>query len=286
MKTQEAVSSFMADAKLRGLSPKTLRGYNAHLKSLTSLAPQFPPKPDIVQEFLASVNGSPYNADGHYRTFRALGNFAEKRYGIPNFMKSVTRPRVPKVVMPTISSTQLSLLAAWLAEAPLRDRAILMLFIDCAVRCGEACNLKREDIGEDRITIHGKTGFRVAPISQITREVLLSLPIYPDGYVFHGMKDTKYQNTPLRETGLYKVVKHYLRLVGHTGKQFGPQILRRSYGVFHLKDGGDLKSLSLILGHANITTTANYYTPLLTEDVIKIHHEHTPAKVFMEALSP
>ncbi len=282
MKTQEAVSSFMADCKLRGLSPKTLRGYNSHLKSLTSLSPQFPPKPDIVQEFLANVNGSPHNRDAYYRTFRALSRWAQKRYKSKNFMKSVTRPRVPKVIMPTISSTQLSLLAAWLAEAPLRDKAILMLFIDTAIRSGEAANLKREDIGEGRITIHGKTGFRVAPISPITRDFVLSLPVYPDGYVFHG-QEGRHLKHPLGETGFYKVVRKYLKLVGHTGKQFGPQILRRSYGVFHLKDGGDLKSLSMILGHSNISTTANYYTPLLTEDVIEIHHKHTPGRVFEEA---
>lgn len=280
MKTQEAVSSFMADCKLRGLSPKTLRGYNSHLKSLTSISPQFPPRPDIIQQFLATVNGGAFNRDGYYRTFRALGNYAEKRYGIPNFMKSVTRPRVPKVIMPTISSIQLSLLAAWLADAPPRDKAIIMLFVDTAIRSGEAVNLKREDIQEDRIIIHGKTGYRVAPISKITKDLLLSLPVYEDGFIFHGTKDTKYQNTPLKESGFYKVVKHYLRLIGHTGKQFGPQILRRSFGVFHLKDGGDLKSLSMILGHSNITTTANYYTPLLTEDVIEIHHKHTPGRVF------
>lgn len=68
--------------------------------------------------------------------------------------------------------------------------------------------------------------------------------------------------------------------VGYEGTQFGPQVLRRSFGVFHLKDGGNLKSLSLILGHSNITTTANYYTPLMVEDVIAIHHKHTPSKVF------
>jgi len=66
-----------------------------------------------------------------------------------------------------------------------------------------------------------------------------------------------------------------------------PHVLQLSHeitnGVFHLKDGGDLKSLSLILGHSNITTTANYYTPLLTEDVIAIHHKHTPGRVFENA---
>jgi len=281
MKTQEVVTSFMADCKLRGLSPKTLEDYNRHASKLPVLSPKFPPKPEIVQQFLADVKGV-HNADAHYRTFRAVDNYAHKRFKTRNFMCSVTRPRVPKQIMPTLSNTELNLLAIYTKNASPRDKAILALFIDTAIRKGEACNLKRKDILEDRVIVHGKTGYRVAPLSPITRELLLALPVHDDGYVFHGTAKYRYRDNRLGSTGFYKVVKRCLRSVGYTGKQFGPQTLRRSFGVFHLKDGGDLKSLSLILGHSNITTTANYYTPLLTEDVIEIHHKHTPIRVFEE----
>lgn len=280
MRTQEVVTSFMADCKLRGLSHKTLEDYNRHTSQLPILSPKFPPKAEIIQQFLANVKGV-YNADAHYRTFNALDNYAHKRFKTRNFMCSVTRPRVPKQIMPTISDTELNLLAMFLENAPLRDKAILTLFVDTAIRTGEACNLKRMDIQEDRITVTGKTGYRVAPLSKITRDLLLALPVHEDGYVFHGTH--KYRDKPLNTTGFYKIVKKYLSMVGYQGRQFGPQTLRRSFGVFHLKDGGDLKSLSLILGHSNITTTANYYTPLLTEDVIQIHHKHTPGRVFENA---
>jgi len=277
MKTQEVVVSFMADCRLRGLSHKTLMGYDQHTKTLIELSPKFPPKPDVIQVFLATL--TPHNADAHYRTFRAVDNYGHKRFKTRNFMKSVTRPRVPKQIMPTISELDLNLLATYLQDAPLRDKAVMCLFVDTAIRKGEATNLKRKDIMEDRVIIHGKTGYRIAPISEFTKDLLLSLPAMTDGYVFHGRL-----GKPLGETGLYNIVKRYLKKIGYSGdKQFGPQLLRRSFGVFHLKDGGDLKSLSLILGHSNITTTANYYTPLLTEDVIQIHHKHTPGRVFEDA---
>ena len=282
MKTTEVVASFMADCKLRGLSPKTLRGYDYHVKRLIQLSPQFPPKPEIVQVFLSNVKGT-HNADSHYRTFKAVDNYAHKRFGTPNFMCSVTRPRVPKTIMPTISNMELGLLAILLNKAPPRDKAIMALFIDTAIRSGEASNLKRKDIGEDRIIIHGKTGYRIAPISKIARDLLLSLPIHEDGYVFHGTNKNK--NKPLGSTGFYKLVKKYLTMVDYqAGKQYGPQTLRRSFGRFHLKDGGDMQSLSLILGHKSIKTTADYYAPLLTEDVIEIHHKHTPGRVFENSL--
>ena len=284
MRTREVVASFMAHCTLRGLSTKTLEEYTRHTRRLEELSPEFPPKPSIVEEFLASVKGGAYNADAYYRTFRAIDNYAHNRFGLLNFMKSVTRPRIAKQIMPTISNLELNLLATFIQGASLRDKAVLCLFIDCAIRKGEASNLKRDDIKDDRIIVHGKTGYRVVPISPMTRDLLLSLPVHEDGYVFHGEDYGRYKNHRLASTGLYKIVKKYLKKAGYTGKQFGPQTLRRSFGVFHLKDGGDLKTLSLILGHSNITTTASYYTPLLTEDIIEIHHQHTPIKMFQEVV--
>ena len=275
IKTQEIGDSFLADCRDRKLSGKTIKGYIPHIKKLIELSEEFPPEPKVLQGFMASKGA--YNSDAHYRTWHAVGNYAKRQYGIPDFMEKVIRPRIPKQIMPTISATQLKRLAVLLRDAPIRDKAILALLIDTAIRSGEAINLKRDNILEDRIIVQGKTGCRVAPLSPITREFLLALPVYEDGYVFHGK-----WHKPLGHTGFWKIVRKYLRAAGYKGKQASPQILRRSFGVFHLNDGGDLKSLSLILGHSNITTTARCYTPLLEQDVIKLHHKHTPARVFWQ----
>jgi integrase len=282
MRTQEVVDGFLSDCKLRGLSLKTQRDYIRYANQLPILSKLFPPKPLIVQTFLAGVK-TPYLADLIYRIFHAVGGYAERAYGntesgvpkYPNFMKSVTRPRVPKQIMPTISGTELNLLAWALQDATPRDKAILSLFIDTAIRIGEAAHLQRKDIKDDVIIVHGKTGYRVVPISHIARDLLLALPTYDDGYVFHGKLGDH-----LKESGLFKVVKRYLLKVGYSGKQFGPQTLRRSFGRFWFKEGGDVRSLQLIYGHASPTTTLKYYAAFQAEDVIETHRKHTPIKVF------
>lgn len=277
MRMQEIVNSFLTDCELRGLSDKTLETYGYHLKRLLESSPGYPPKLESVQHLLTSIRGK-YNADSHYRTFHAFSKYAHKRYKAPDFMSSVVRPRIRREIMPTICNLELNLLATFLENAPLRDKAIICLFVDTAIRSGEASNLKRADVEQypDRIIIHGKTGYRVAPISETTRELLLCLPVHDDGYVFHGIG--RYKNHRLDKTGFYKVVRKYLRLTGYSGKQFGPQILRRSFGRFWLKDGGDMKTLSLILGHKSIKTTDDYYTPLLSEDIVELHHMHSPGR--------
>ena len=281
MKVTEAIVSFMTDCRLRGLSGKTLESYSHHLKNLSTLSKGFPPKPEVIQGFLATLN--PYNADAHFRTFRALDNYAARRFRTRNFMKSVTRPRIPKQIMPTLSETELSLLGWRLENAPLRDKGILCLFIDSAIRKGEAANLRREDIKESIIIVHGKTGYRQVPISPFVRDLLLSLPKHEDGYVFHGEGHTRYATHRLCSTGLYKIVKKYIRMTGYKGKQPSPQMLRRSFGRFWFKQGGDVRSLQLIYGHSSPNTTLVHYAAFQSEDVAQIHQKYTPIKVVENA---
>ena len=277
IKTQEIGDSFLANCKDRKLSNKTIEGYIPHIKKLIELSKEFPPEPKVLQGFLASKGV--YNADAHYRTWHAVGNYAKRQYGILNFMDGVIRPRIPRQIMPTISEAELLRLGKFLnMKASPRDKAILALFVDTGIRKGEAINLKRKDILEDRIIVHGKTGYRIAPLSPFTRELLLALPVHEDGYVFHGTG--RYRNYHLGASGFYKVVRSCLRAIGYKGKQPSPQMLRRSLGRFWLLDGGDMKSLSLVLGHASVATTDRAYTPLLEQDVIELHHRHSPGRVF------
>lgn len=283
MKTAEVVAAFLADCKLRGLSAKTLEGYSYHGRQLITLSKQFPPKPSIIQVFLAEVQG-PHNADAHYRTFKRIDNYAHARFKTKNFMNSVTRPRVPREIMPTISEIDLMLLAHFLRDAPLLERALMIFLVDTGVRASEAANILRKDVTQfpDRVIVKGKTGYRVAPISAIPRDLLLSLPVHEDGYIFHGRNRGK-NSRPLTRSGIYRISRKYLRMIGYSGgKQFGPQTLRRSLGRFHLMDGGDHRSLQMIMGHSDPNTTFRAYIPLLTKDVIEIHHKHTPGRIFEE----
>jgi integrase len=274
MRTMEALISFLADRKLMGVSPTTLKNHEYYGKRLAELSPQFPPKPEIIQQFLATVK--PQYAATFYRYWHAFGNYAEKRWKIPNFMKSVTRPRIPKKPLPTISEAELNLLAWAIKTASDRDRAIITLFVDTAIRLSEA-GLKRDDIKNEYIIVNGKTGYRIVPISEVARDLLLALPIHEDGYIFHG-KGGK----PLTKYGFYGVVKKFLTRIGYNKKHRGPQTIRRSFSRFWFQDGGDPKGLQMQLGHADIKTTMNHYVAWQAEDVIQIHHRHTPGRIFEE----
>lgn len=282
MKIQEVVDLFMADCKLRGLSDKTLETYNYQLENVCiSLPGKFPPKPESIQVFLANIKGE-YQRDSYHRTLKAICNYGIRRkyYKGDNPMLSVTRPRIHKKIPPIIDDTNLLIMPIYLTD--LRDKAIIALALDTAIRQGELLNLKRKDILEDRIIVQGKVGYRVVPLSKEVRELILAVPERSDGYIWSG-KNRGNKSPRLGKAGLYEISKKYLLLSGYQGgRRFGLQTLRISFGVLYLRDGGDMKSLQLILGHKNIKTTADCYTPLRQQDIIEKHHAHSPGRVFAE----
>jgi len=57
-----------------------------------------------------------------------------------------------------------------------------------------------------------------------------------------------------------RLVAKFARLAGITRK-VTPHMLRHTFATRFLRQGGDLATLQLLLGHANLATTARYLHP-------------------------
>ena len=68
-----------------------------------------------------------------------------------------------------------------------------------------------------------------------------------------------------------------MQRVGIKGPKMGPHRIRHAFGKNYLVDGGDLRSLQEILGHADIKTTEKYASLNLT-DIIKKHRKFSPLR--------
>jgi len=153
-----------------------------------------------------------------------------------------------------------------------RDRAIITLLTDCGARAGEVCSLLKHNIKEETIIVHGKVGWREVPISEETKHLLLQVAAQsPDDYVFHGHKG------PITRHLIYAIVRRHMEKVGIKGPKLGPHRLRHAFGKNYLVEGGDLRSLQEIMGHADIKTTEKYATLNLT-DIIKKHQKFSPLR--------
>lgn len=270
MKTREAVELFVTNRRLRGLSVRTIEQYRQQLSFFADAFQRLPVTPEDMEAFLASIDSTQETIHSYFRILRAFYNFLERRYGIVNPMHNVQAPKVNAKVMPTLEVSDIELLSIFTSNQ--RDNALIVLFLDTGIRASEATSLKRDNIKEDYILVEGKVGQRTVPISDFVRILLLSLPKYDDGYVFHGHKGK------LTRSGAYFIVRRALQQIGIKGGKLGPHRLRHTFGRQYIMLGGDLRSLQIILGHANITTTQKY-TALAMNDVISKHKKYSPAQL-------
>ena len=271
MRTQTAVKDFLHFCLARNLSQVTVAWYRDKLNRFAEAYPELPEEPRPILGFLASLNHSAETRHAHFRALRALYRSASQLAGLPNPMLKVSPPRCPKKVMPTLEPEEAMALLS--SASKLRDRAILTLLIDTGIRSGELAGLRKQDIGTDTIRIQGKSGERQVPISDETRRLLPPL-IANDGkddYVFHG------DNGVLSRYGVYRIVRAHMEKAGIYGPKLGGHRIRHGFGKGYLVNGGDLRSLQLMMGHANISTTQKYAS-LNLKDTISKHHRFTPLR--------
>ena len=270
MRTGLALQEFLASRAAANLSPATISWYKDRLLPFARSCPSLPRRPEPIEYFLATIQSSPETKYDVYRALKTFFKFMSSRRRLPNPMDAVQSPRRPKTLMPTLEIGELMRLLHS-AESP-RDRAIITLLVDCGARAGEVCSLLKHNIKQETIIVHGKVGWREVPISEETRRLLLQIAaLSPDDHVFHGHKG------PITRHLIYAIVRRALERVGIKGPKLGPHRLRHAFGKNFLVQGGDLRSLQEIMGHADIETTQKYATLNLT-DIITKHQKFSPLR--------
>ena len=71
-------------------------------------------------------------------------------------------------------------------------------------------------------------------------------------------------------------IRRMLRRAGCQGVKIGPHTLRHTAAMSYLRNGGDLATLQVMMGHADITTTKIYLSSLAGEDMMRVHERASP----------
>lgn len=158
--------------------------------------------------------------------------------------------------------------------ASLRDRALLELFFSTGLRLSELCSLNRDlDLSKDEFSIRGKGDkVRVVFLSDTAKEVIRAyLKLRKD------MHEPLFVNTSFRTSAdarltprsIQRIVKHYATKAG-IYKKVTPHVLRHSFATDLLSNGADIRSVQMMLGHANIATT-QVYTHVTDKQLREVH---------------
>jgi site-specific recombinase XerD len=159
-------------------------------------------------------------------------------------------------------------------ERSLRDRALLELFFSTGLRLSELCSLNRDlDLTKDEFSIRGKGDkVRVVFLSDRARETLRAyLKVRKDFAepLFVNISSNSSSDMRLTPRSIERIVKHYATVAG-ISKRVTPHVLRHSFATDLLSNGADIRSVQMMLGHANIATT-QVYTHVTDKQLREIH---------------
>jgi site-specific recombinase XerD len=161
-------------------------------------------------------------------------------------------------------------------EKKARGKAILELLFSTGLRVSELCSLSRDiDLHQDELSIRGKGGkVRVVFISNEAKANLktyLALRKDMDDSLFTkvGKERAKKEDGALTPRSIERIVKYYAIKAG-VSKKVTPHVIRHCFATDLLRNGADLRSVQMLLGHANINTT-QIYTHVTDKHLRDIH---------------
>lgn len=200
-----------------------------------------------------------------------------------NPMARLESPRLWKTLPKTLNRTE----AEALVKVPggddpqsLRDAAILELLYATGLRASEAADLTtdRINLSAGYVRVVGKgSKERVTPFGARAMEALTAYIERGRPLLLKGRRNSHlFLNRfgrRLSRQSIWKLVKASCRRAG-ISEETSPHTLRHSFATHMLEGGADLRSLQLMLGHADLATTQIYthVTRKHLKEVIKKHH--------------
>lgn len=195
-------------------------------------------------------------------------------------------PRLPKTLPKYLSEAEVdALLAAAAARPPAQAvvaTAALEILYATGLRVSELLALPRMALSGDAqlLILRGKGGReRAVPLSDAAREAARPLLSGRSRWLFPG-RDPKRAMT---RQGFFQMLKHIALDAGLDPARVSPHVLRHSFASHMLARGADLRSLQLLLGHADISTT-QIYTHVLSERLHRLVQQHHPLARTAEGL--
>ena len=164
----------------------------------------------------------------------------------------------------------------------IRDTALFEFMYGTGARVTEVVRLKFEDVNlkMNFVTLRdGEGESRIVPLGSYAQKALrryrdtaysglARTEVTDDSYVF-----INFRGQPLTRQGIWKMLKEYGAMIGIEDRMT-PQILRNSFAVHILQNGGDLKTLQELMGFDDMSVGIAYLsvTNIRIKDVYSRTH--------------
>ena len=222
------IRAFVAERKSEGLSNRSVRRLLASIRSFF----RYLAREEIVD------------------------NPAPRAIRSPRMQRSLPRPLSEKDAARALAEAG-EHEVEWIAA---RDVALLTLLYGAGLRISEALSLKAGDVplGEQMIITGKGRKERVVPLLPVLREAvahyaaLLPFRVAANEALFRSRR-----GKPMSARGAQSLMQNLRGRLG-LSERATPHALRHSFATHLLANGGDLRSVQELLGHASLSTTQAY----------------------------
>jgi integrase/recombinase XerD len=285
------VRSFLDFCRVeKGLASNSLNSYKLDLQRLSGSLP-VPPKeagPEHLARYVDSLYGAGLSARSvarHITTLRNFYSFLAREGEIDRDpAEFLALPRQWTTIPKYLNRDEVErLLAAPKPDKPtgLRDRAMLELLYATGLRVSELCRLETSTVeramGILRVTGKGNKQ-RLVPFGESAGEAIESYLREGRPALLKG-RASRFLFVTARGTAMSR--QTFWRLIRAYGKQVGifrnltPHVIRHSFATHLVEGGADLRSVQLMLGHADISTT-QVYTHVARQRLRETVDQHHP----------
>lgn len=289
---KELKEVFMKYQQAQGRATRTLKDYERHLGEFLEYTNSL--ELEILEEKITALldskkHLSPVTYNHYYAYTNAMFNWAVKqKYLDYNPLKATglkkrredsnkiryVEEHVIKKLLDTIDTN---------TYTGLRDYTIVLLTLDTGIRPSEAFGLKRNDIDFDQELIVvpaeiAKTRrTRILPLSpQVAKALLKLIEVTPDE--FGGQLFVSCDGYPMNTDSWAHRLYYYSQKMGY---KVTPYMLRHTFAIMFVRNGGNAFALQKILGHSKMDMTRRY-VELALSDVEQQHTVASPVNNFVK----
>jgi len=297
MEIATAIASFLTHVRVeKGLSPNTVSAYRRDLLKFDEFAKKRKltleaiSRDDLV-DFLASLYRQKLESRTVARHLVTMRNFF--RFTLVQELRTedpclnLESPKIRRSLPGYLRLEEVEKLLSQPDEkqpAGLRDRAMLEVLYSTGLRVSELVGLRVMDMdraagcvrcigkgNKERIVPIGKKA--IALVDRYLRDARPKL-IREGKQANPTALFMNRRGGPLSRVGVWKILSAYGRQAGMR-KGLTPHMLRHSFATHLLERGADLRSVQLMLGHSDISTT-QIYTHVVEERLKQIYKAHHP----------
>ncbi|MBN1975960.1 MAG: tyrosine-type recombinase/integrase [Anaerolineae bacterium] len=289
MRLSDAIDKLAIATRAEGRSPRTIQAYREKLGHLVRALgdPLIEAVTvDDLRRFLAGQRDkglSEFTIKSRVRAIKRLWNFAEAEGIITE--NPARRIQTPAPKRETPKGIEWGDFVALLKTTEagdvldLRDRAIILFLADTGCRVGGLCGLELDalDLERRRALVTEKRGKpRFVFFQESTARALATwLQVRPGDRgpgVWVSFKGGCQRLTP---SGVYNMLVARGEQAGCKGP-VNPHAFRHAFARAYLTRGGDLGTLSNILGHSSVAVTVEYYAVFNVDELQRQHARYSP----------